>query len=241
MTAETKKPTGAAGFLFIIVVVAIVAAYFGGTIYSNEPSSNGGFVGYSVSPAKTIVTSQTSGLELILATNTSMLISGQAISVNISEFNTLSLRANLSRSGNDWPVRGLSLGVCNREGFGNYPMGLGVVKGFYTDSNVSDISSNEILQLYEPYYGPQYGYIMYSFTYFSFQPMSDIAWINACTAPTGCSYSISWINNSNGSWVASNASGNITMFQTFAPGVYSLIGGDEWGNLALLHFMVKSA
>jgi hypothetical protein len=43
----------------------------------------------------------------------------------------------------------------------------------------------------------------------------------------------------NGYWPDDSFSSN-SQLTNFSPGVYTVVGGDEWGNLIVLHFMVAN-
>jgi hypothetical protein len=47
--------------------------------------------------------------------------------------------------------------------------------------------------------------------------------------------------NANGSWTGGDILGNGATSSRFIPGEYTVAGGDEWGNLVIQYFTVKSA
>ena len=251
MIATDERIVWAVALTAIIVVALGIGLYPTGMTFFHQQTSNGGITKFDNSPVTAEITNHTSGLELRLMINTSFLDPGRGISVNITEFDTLATTVNLSRFYHgshvsntrlgSWPVAGLGLGVCYVEGMSNFPMGLGVVRGYYDSSNVSSIAPGDLLALHQPYYGQQYGCNLLSFTYFSFQPQSDVFFFNACTPISSCSNRAYWNDSFRGSWVPANGTGNATMFQSLTPGVYTVIGGDQWGDVVTLHFVVGSA
>lgn len=91
--------------------------------------------------------------------------------------------------------------------------------------------------LYDPgavYHCPM---ILSRITAYEFQPASDIAAVYGSCEPNPCwaNWPVSTNVTAKGYWTA----GAESEFRDFAPGVYSVIGGDERGALALLHFTVS--
>ncbi len=169
------------------------------------------------------------GLILSLSLNSTTFQPGQEISVVIDEQNTLAAVNNVSAS-NGWPLRGLSVGPC---GTLNYPMGVAIFQGYYTSSNVSSATS---LQLYQPgiYHCPM---ILGGINAYVFQPSSDIASVFGSCDPNPCltDFKISSEITVTGYWT----NGQEATLSNFTPGVYTVVGGDEWGALAVLHFVVQ--
>ena len=192
----------------------------------------------STLPPKTSSTTSESvnGLILSLSLNSTTFQPGQEIAVVIDEQNTLAKENNVSAS-DSWPLQGLSLGPC---GTLNYPFGVAIFQGYYTASNVS---SAKPLQLYNPagiYSCP----VILVVGYYSFAPLSDTASVFCVTAggfgggePNPCltDFKISSEITVTGYWT----NGKQLMLSNFTPGVYTVVGGDEWGALAVLHFIVQ--
>jgi hypothetical protein len=152
---------------------------------------------------------------------------GQGISVMIDEQNTLATQNNVTAS-NSWPLEELSLGPC---GTLNYPMGIAIFQGNYTSSNVSSATP---LQLYQPgiYFCPT---ILAQISEYAFQPSSDIASVLSDSNPPFTDFKISSEITVTGYW----SNGQEPTLGNFTPGVYTVVGGDEWGTLAVLHFVVQ--
>ncbi len=168
------------------------------------------------------------GLSLSLSLNSTTLQPGQEISVLIDEQNTLTTVNNVSAS-NGWPLKGLSLGPC---GTVNYPIGVAIFQGYYTSSNVSSATP---LQLYKPgiYHCPM---ILSYISGYVFQPSSDIAGVLSDSDPTPqLTNKMTSEITVTGYWL----NGQEATLSNFTPGVYTVVGEDEWGALAVLHFVVQ--
>jgi hypothetical protein len=180
------------------------------------------------------MTNEPIGLNLRVAMNTTSIQSGQSIDVIISETNTLNTTNTVNVS-DQWQLSSLSfsLGPCGNLG---YPIGIVIFKGYHTYSN---ISTAESLDLYQPgtYFCPA-GFFA---TSFSFQPLSNMASVNeapnsSSSLPMTSEVTASgyWTDNYPLDYTGVNAT-----FSNFQPGIYTVVGGDEWGQLVLLHFIVS--
>ena len=169
------------------------------------------------------------GLALSLLLNSTRIRPGQGISITAQEKNTLSTVNNVSASA-DWPLRGLSVGPC---GPLNFPVGVAIVQGYYTSSSVS---AGRPLNLYQP--GPYYCPATLSgISAYVFQPSSDKASVVGSCPPNPCfTENMSSTIGAKGYWIENLLPG--AAFSEFAPGLYTAVGGDEWGTLAVLHFLV---
>ncbi|MGA2573233.1 MAG: hypothetical protein ABSF36_03355 [Candidatus Methanomethylicaceae archaeon] len=198
----------------IIANFALYAYYTGGTTNLNET--------FPLSGSAT----GASGLNLSIALNRASIMPGQGIEVTISETNTLGT-ANTVSVASDWQFSPLSDSPC---GVGSYPMGIAICQGYYT---ASDISSAEALWVYSygVYACPMLEQLIASYT---FQPLSNMASINS-GPPFNSSYTqpINATLSANGYWGMTAKD-----FHSFSPGIYTVVGGDEWGQLVLLHFLV---
>ena len=168
------------------------------------------------------------GLSLTLSLNSTTYHPGEQISVTIDEKNTLPIENNI-HAANGWPVQGLSLGPC---GTLYYPFGISILQGYYDAKSVAAITP---LQLFDPNAYYTCPAILAAVSY-DFQPWSDIAAIY--TSYDFEPYSINMINEvtSAGFWTGSRP--NAT-FSNFTPGIYTVVGGDEWGALVILHFTIS--
>jgi hypothetical protein len=173
------------------------------------------------------------GLELFLSLDSKTYQSGQQVGIDIDEKNTLS-KTNTIISSAKWPVIGLGVGPC---GVLNYPFGIVIFQGNYTAAN---ISSGTPLQIYEPgiYHCPM---TLAGISSYVFQPLSDNAALFQMSESTPV------INNMEmdtefepaptGYWASNDVGATFTNFE---PGVYTVVAGDEWGALVVVHFTVAS-
>jgi Putative Ig domain len=172
-----------------------------------------------------------SGLELTLSLDSKIYQSGQQVGIDIDEKNTLS-KTNTITASAKWSVRGLGVGPC---GVLNYPFGIAIFQGNYT---ATSISSATPLQIYEPgiYHCPM---ILTDISSYVFQPLSDNTAVFETSESTA---SFTAVMNAEfepaptGYW-ASNDVG--AAFTNFEPGVYTVVAGDEWGALVIVHFTVS--
>ncbi len=168
------------------------------------------------------------GLSLTVATSAGSYRSGDRISVSINEKNTLAWVNNMPAS-SAWVIKGLNDGPC---GTLNYPFGIAVLQG---DFSLDSIASATPLVLYDPNAINSCPMILAGITAYNFQPSSDMAAISTSFNSQPVTMEMSSSLEVSGNWTgAPNA-----VFTAFTPGVYTLVGGDEWGNVAILHFIVN--
>jgi len=168
--------------------------------------------------------SGSSGLVLNLSINGSSIAEGHGVEVHISETNSLSSMNNVTTSQN-WGTN-FSLGRCSAD----YPFGIALFKGHYTLQNFME---GERVSLQSPVQNYLCVRPPFSTSYYHFLPKSDTAVVQVdmgnqtVTLPMGTSISIT------GYWTAEGS------FTPLQHGTYTLVAGDEWGTLALLHFIVN--
>ncbi len=183
----------------------------------------------TVKPAQKVIgnsayTESQTGLRLYVSLNSTVLRIGQSVEISIQEYNPLARPINISTS-NKWPVWGLSLGPC---GTLNFPMGLVVYAGYYT---LFDVFLGIPLPLYSPgrYYCPMF---LSDIEYYIFQPESDVTGVFASCIPNPClTLPMATDISVGGFWVT-------YLYVKFPPGIYTVAAGDEWGTMALQHFVV---
>ncbi len=169
------------------------------------------------------VVGSTSGLNLSLSLGPASVSPGQAVSVGIDEWNTLPTE-NTVPSASGWPLLGLTLGPCGT----NLPIGIEVAQGFYTYSNVS---SARALQLSKP--GVYNCPLILQVSSYAFEPSSDVAGVVGSCGSNPCfTESVNATTSISGYWMATSTLSN------FTKGEYTVVGADEWGALAILHFTV---
>ena len=172
----------------------------------------------------------TNGLKLSLSVDATPNIQHQ-ISITLDETNVLSEINNIPVSDN-WSYKGLGVAPCDFTS----PYGIAVFEGDYVASN---LSTGTPLTLYNPHITrlcpTNYPVISYSF-----QPSLDWAQVIENPAnPLHNSQQMQYELTINGYWPDDNFSSN-SQLTSFKPSVYTVVAGDEWGNLIILHFTVVS-
>jgi len=177
------------------------------------------------------------GLSLNLSLDAKTYYLGQEVQISVDEKNTQSKINNIPAAEN-WPLKGLiiTMSLCQSE---DYPFGIAAYRG---DLSSSDLSNAVPLHLYNmnglfgcstPFVHP---------TSYSFKPGSDVADLTPKNGDiTVSSYledrHISAEVGLKGYW----ADGGSSRFGYFEPGIYIVAGGDEWGNVVVIHFTVLNA
>jgi len=168
--------------------------------------------------------SGSSGLVLNLSINGSSIAQGHGVGVHISETSSLSTMNNVTAAQN-WGTT-FSLGRCSA----NYPFGIALFKGHYTLQN---FTQGERVSLQSPVQNYLCVRPTFSTSYYHFLPKSETAVVQVdmgnqtVTLPMETSISIT------GYWTAEGS------FTPLQHGTYTLVAGDEWGALALLHISVN--
>ena len=170
------------------------------------------------------------GLSLTLSLNSTTYHPGEQIPITIEEKNILAVENNI-HGADRWPVQGLKLHFC---GTFHYPFGISILQGYYDAKTVAAITP---LQLFDP--NPVYlcpAILAGVYYYYDFQPGSDVAVIYTSHSEPS-SINMTAKVTSAGFWTGSRP--NAT-FSNFSPGIYTVVGGDEWGALVVLHFTIAS-
>ena len=172
-------------------------------------------------------TESANGLSLSLSTDRTTYQPGQEIAIIVDEKNTLSTMNNVPATDN-LPAEFMS-GFTNDPSF---PLGLAVLRGNYTGLNYSNVTPLIIFNPGEIYTG----IIITAPASYSFEPLNDIVDLN------GGDYNSSdvmWLHieiRVNCYWLNNQS----TSSNNFEPGVYTIVAGDEWGVLVILHFTVTN-
>lgn len=185
-------------------------------------------------PANAGTVTSLSAFKLNLSTDSDMIGSGQKIGIDISFNNTSPIPLKL-KSEDSRPYPGLSLG--EECGFRS-PIGIAILQGYYTEQNMTQGKAL-----------PIFGYIYYSVSCpagvsstqsYVFEPASSHAYAIPCDSGGNELPSCGGFRNEashlkvNGTWPGGK-------FQPFEAGVYTIIGGDEWGHLTIKHFTVVNS
>ena len=168
----------------------------------------------------------TNGLSLSLSLDGTTYPPGQSVSIIVDEKNLLSTTNNLSATDNLPSEFG--------SGFTNdpwFPLGLAVLRGNYTGSNYS---TGTPLIIYNP--GEVYiGTTSIAPTAYSFSPFIDVAVLNGGDYNSSIDIRSHIEINVNGYWPNNESASS----NNFEPGVYTVVAGDEWGTLVVVHFTVS--
>jgi hypothetical protein len=169
------------------------------------------------------------GLNLSLALDAKTFKPGYTINIVVSEWNTLSKTNDVPVS-DKWPVPGLSVDICGTRSF---PFGVAILRGDYSAGNVETATP---LILYNPN-GIVQGCLppVVDVTAFHFKPSSDIATLDGTVIDQSATFEIS-TEVSVWSYWAGNPPNAVS--QNLEPGVYTVVAGDEWGALVVLHFTI---
>ena len=229
------------GLTAILLMLSVLAAGCGkiattqNTIQT-EPATLNNTLGINSASTKSA-----NGLNFSVSTDQQAYAPGQEIEVATDEKNTLNKTNNVPITDN-WPKTDLVQMFFGPCGSRDIPYGIAVYQGDYTSSNYSTATR---LNLYNPtaifLCQPQTTPVP---TSFSFEPLSDIADIIAANAPPGGENG----ENTNQQQISAEITlkgywtdASYPKFTYFDPGVYTVVGGDEWRNLAFVHFTVSDS
>jgi len=172
-----------------------------------------------------------SGLSLSLSLDGTTYQPGQEVSITVDEANTLTEINNVPVS-NNRPYSSLQAAPCDYIS----PYGIAVFQGNYTTSN---FSTGTPLTLYDPHVARLCPTI-YGITSYSFESSSDMAAVieGSNPSPTNSTQQMKYDLTINGYWPDDNFSSN-SQLTGFAPGLYTVVAGDEWGAVVVVHFTVS--
>ncbi len=170
----------------------------------------------------------TYALKLYLSTDSTIIRSGQPIGIRISVNNTLSNPINVTAQ-DHWYYENVSTGPCSRIGYG-----IALLGGYYTIENMTE---GKNLSLYG-------GVILcppitQTAKVYEFQPQSDLVKEVECKQIEGfpCTTQTYEMGNNyrfTGYWEYGN-------IKSFNSGIYTIVGADEWGHIAIQHFLVTNS
>jgi hypothetical protein len=190
-------------------------------------------------PLSASTTNEPLGLNFNMAINTTLLQSGEAISITLSETNTLTHFNNITASDN-WSYSGFPEQICSDSpSFRNLPFALAIVHGYYSKPDLNGTTS--LLILY-PLGFPEAVSCIYTGgppSEYDFSHSSNVAIARNAAFNQDINESISTSMSFSGYYNSSQMFSTETI--NFPPGVYTVVGGDEWGQLVLLHFVVQGS
>jgi len=252
----------------MIVLAAVGTGFYLSQTVSPGPSSSTTVTTSSTSTFMSTTTAATSslGLNLEMSVNATIIPSQKAITFNATVFNTLPTANNLTAA-DDWAVQGLSSGPCDPGNGTNKlysPIGFGVFRGTYGLGNIS--SAGRSLFVWAEIgcpadfvsVGSQYDNLQ-NITSYSLLPGSDNGtYAGYYVVPTSepppvcksgvCTYTQAPRTYAKGVFgvrmfaedtvYAANGTGFYNSLDSAAPANYTLVAGDEWGQISVLHFEV---
>ena len=257
-----NRQKGFGSRLQVRLVVAVVVLVLGAAIYVASPHAQVGTPTVttdsypnSISTSATSSTStgnssSTLGLELLLSVNSTAIPSEDAINISTEVLNTRPTANNLTAS-DDWAIQNLSSGSCDLGNSTNKmfsPVGLGVFKGTYALNNIS--SAGRPLSVWAVVSCPadfisigNQSYPLRSITSYSLLPRSDKGTYTGYYAVPGTPENLAkgvftTGMGASGAIYAANGTGFYNSLHSALPSNYTLVAGDEWGQLTLLHFEV---
>ncbi|MHB8603478.1 MAG: hypothetical protein ACYC6W_11270 [Nitrosotalea sp.] len=161
-------------------------------------------------------------LQLFLSVDSGYENPAWPVSIDIALNNTGSVPLTLEKSDN-WPRNDLTSGMCS-----NLPFGISILKGYYTEQNMSSARSLVIYQLV-PCPMPT---LIKSYT---FQPLSSMA-----TQECDSLFSCPGLTDMKAHLVIPDFMDN-GQHHSFNVGPYTIVGGDEWGHVTIQHFTEEYA
>jgi hypothetical protein len=200
------------------------------TVLSNHLNPQAGLTMY-IDKIKLLVSTDnqaSSALKLYMSTDSDIITPGKSIGITISINNTLAIPVDIPAQ-NNWSYPNVSTGPCQTINYG-----ISILDGFYNKNNVTQ---GKILNLFNP--GIPCPVFQETAKVYEFQPNSgDVKQvqckpIEGLQCETG-SYQMGQNYKFNGYW-------DQGMVQPFKSGIYTLVGADEWGNIAIEHFVVTNS
>jgi hypothetical protein len=218
--------------IMISAFVALAAVICAGVLLSALSESTPTYTPITLDQYSSTIISKY-GLSLTLSLNSTTYHPGEQIAVTIDEKNILAKENNI-HGADAWPVQGLTLSPC---GTLYYPFGISILKGYYDAKSAVAIAP---LQLFDPNAIYSCPAILAAVYYdYDFQPWSDVVAIyTSYNHFTPLSINMTAKVTSAGFWTVTH--GHPTwIFSNFTTGIYTVVGGDEWGALVVLHFTIS--
>ena len=208
----------------IIVISGICAAGCGDSVSQTTLTTINDFNGINTASSQSA-----NGLSLSLSLDSTTYKPGDTITMVVSEKSILKTTNKLLVS-DKWPIHGLSVDICGTRSF---PFGVAILRGNYTSGNVATAAP---LILYNPN-GIVQGCLppVLNVTAYHFEPLSDIATLDGTAIDQSATFEMSTEVSVWSYWagIPPNA-----VQHDFEPGVYTVVAGDEWGAVVVVHFTV---
>lgn len=170
-------------------------------------------------------TDSASSLKLYLSSSPGTIKSGQTVDISISVNNTSKNPVQVDAQ-NAWSFGSVQTGLCARIGYG-----ISVLDGYYTIGNLTHSAS---IPIFNP--AVMCPFIAEHAQRYEFQPSSGLVKEIKCDQDMQCNpdpYAMGHSYSFSGYWNA----GQIIPFKS---GVYTIVGADEWGHVAIQHFVVTN-
>jgi len=244
--ASPKRPGHQRNYKILALILSVAIALFAVVVILIEPASPNATVVNSNNKAAS--TPSVQGLELLLADNVTTLHVGQRLNVKVSLFNALP-SVNTVASSNDWIFQGV-------------PVALWPVCDFPTPVQVVVLMGNYTLQELQTVANVTFDFVCnegYGVGQAIFEPSSSQANLTGTYAVSGAdqtlgSFLLSGNFTTSGYWNLLNDSHALNRpilgpqespprpptATAFVPGVYTVAVADQWGQAAILHFVVRA-
>lgn len=186
----------------------------------------------SSNETNTSVYNPNSGLQLILNLGNVTIHSGQNETINFQLYNAFDTMNTVNVERN-YPIfasaNQISAGPCS-----DIPYGIAVLSGNYS---VDSLRSATPLQIFEP--GVYFCPAEFMVSQYQFYPHSSRAklYSNESGFLQGVSADFNESVNLSGYW---NGNYKAHTFETFSPGIYTVVAADGWGQVLALHFLVEA-
>jgi hypothetical protein len=212
------------GIIFVVPFVLVTTVIAAGCSSHTHETATSEPLGVNSVSAKAV-----NGLSLSLALDAKTYKPGDTINMVVSEWNTLSKTNDVPVS-DKWPIPGLSVDICGTRSF---PFGVAILRGDYSAGNVETATP---LILYNPN-GIVQGCLppVLDVTAFHFKPLSDIATLDGTVIDQSATFEMSTEISVWSYWMGSPPN---AVSQNLEPGIYTVVAGDEWGALVVLHFTI---
>jgi len=161
------------------------------------------------------------GFSLLLTENATRIVSGQDIDVT-AVMNNTSYEVLQVPAASDWPLAGLYTRPC----FTGWPMGIGIMQGYYTSDN---FTSGTLLKLQYPQAGCSSG-----------TSSAPTIFLIEADSPDSVANSTNSVQTWNLTFSLDSRSYAGANGTAYFQGVYTVVVADEWGDTAITHFAAQA-
>lgn len=204
--------------------------------------------GSEVASTSSTTVPSTNGLQLIVSSNASVLAVGQFLNVSLSIVNTLPV-VNQVKSSNDWLMHGVPVALWPPCYF-DLPAEAAVLQGNYSMQDIETAAN--VTFSYICMEGVNVDHVIFqpNSDQVSLTGLYDVTQENQTLGPFHMSLSFT----TGGYWNLQNLSSELNVpilgeqypprppaYTPFSPGEYTVAVADEWGQMALLHFLVSQS